>query len=264
LLKPATSEFIPVKRLKELSKWSRLPAAFGSQTIDQVAMRLRDIFCIKRGIATGANGFFVLTPQAAAKLQIPVEFLKPVLPPPRCLNLDTVEADDEGNPVLNQKLFLLSCNLPEEIVRTTYPSLWNYLQYGVKQKVNERYICRHREPWYVQENRPPAPLLLNILGRPDITKRKPYRFILNKSLATATNVYLMLYPKPSLQKLLENDPTLLEAVWKALDDIPLNDMLREGRVYGGGLYKLEPSELGSVISYELIQLLSLSQKTKSQ
>ena len=208
LLKPTISEYIPIERLKELPKWSRLLVAYGSQTIDHISMRLRDFFHIKRGIATGANSFFLLTHQAAAKLQIPAEFLRPVLPSPRCLNFDTVEADGEGNPVLDQKSFLLSCNLPEEIVRTTYPSLWNYLQYGVEQKVNERYICRHRAPWYAQENRPPAPLLFNIMGRPENTKRKPYRFILNKSLATATNTFLMLYPKPNLQKLLERDPEL--------------------------------------------------------
>jgi hypothetical protein len=227
-------------------------------------LRLRDFFHIQRGIATGANSFFVLAHQAAVELQIPAEFLKPVLPPPRCLSLDKVETDDKGNPVLDQKSFLLSCNLPEKIVERTYPSLWKYLQLGVEQRINERYICRHRSPWYTQEKRPPAPLLFNIMGRSEITKRKPYRFILNRSLATATNVYLMLYPKPNIQKLLESDPNLLEAVWRVLNNIPLNELLREGRVYGGGLYKLEPSELGHVASNELIQLLSRSQKTKSQ
>lgn len=264
LLKPATSKYVPAKKLKELLKWSGLPVVYGSHVIDQASMRLRDFFYIKRGIATGANSFFVLAHQAAARLQIPAEFLKPLLPPPRCLSLDKVEADGEGNPVLDQKSFLLSCNLPEEIVKRTYSSLWNYLQYGVEQKFNKRYICQHRSPWYAQENRPPAPLLFNIMGRPKITKRKPYRFILNRSLATATNVYLMLYPKPNLKKLLESDPNLLEAIWRVLNNIPLNELLREGRVYGGGLYKLEPSELGHVASDELLQLLSRCQKTKSQ
>ena len=172
--------------------------------------------------------------------------------------MDTVEADRNGNPVVERKLFLLSCILPEEVIRTTYPSLWNYLKHGVEQKINERYICRHRSPWYSQENRPPSPLLFNILGRPEGTKRKPYRFVLNKSRATATNVYLMLYPEPKLKEMLEKDPCLLERIWRTLNDIPLGELLKEGRVYGGGLYKLEPNELRRVASNELAQLLSRS------
>jgi adenine-specific DNA-methyltransferase len=254
LLQPATSERIPVERLKQFPKWPRLPVISCNQISDYLPMRLGDFFKIKRGIATGANSFFVLTQERAAKLQIPAEFLKPVLPPPRWFNVDIVETDSEGNPVLEQKSFLLSCNLSEEVIKTTYPSLWNYLKYGVEQKINERYICRHRSPWYSQENRPPAPLLFNILGRPEGTRHKPYRFILNKSLATATNVYLMLYPKPNLKGMLERDPYLLESIWRVLNCIPLGELLKEGRVYGGGLYKLEPNELAHVASDELIQL----------
>jgi predicted RNA methylase len=262
LLKPVVSERIPVIRLKQLHKWSQLPVSFYDQTSDQMSPRLRDFFTVKRGIATGANSFFVLTEEQAAKLQIPAECLKPVLPPPRCLDLDKVDADHEGNPVLNQRYVLLSCKLPDEIIRKVHPLLWVYLQQGVRQKVNERYICRHRSPWYSQEDRPPAPLLFNIMGRPGNLKRKPYRFILNKSLATATNVYLMLYPKSSLKELLERYPYLLESVWKVLNEIPLSELLKEGRVYGGGLYKLEPRELGNVTSGELSQLLEISQKTR--
>jgi len=260
LLRPVTSKRISIVRLKQLPKWSRLPVISYDQESDQIPTRLRDFFTIKRGIATGANSFFVLTEEAAAKLQIPVECLKPVLPPPRCLNVDKVEADREGNPVLDQKSVLVSCGLPEEIIRKVYPALWNYLQQGVEQKFNERYICRHRSPWYSQEYRPPAPLLFNIMGRPNNMKRKPYRFVLNRSLATATNVYLMLYPKSNLQELLGRDPHLLESVWKVLNEIPLCDLLKEGRVYGGGLYKLEPRELGNVASGELLELLTRSQK----
>jgi hypothetical protein len=66
----------------------------------------------------------------------------------------------------------------------------------------------------------------------------------------------MLYPKPDLKEMLERDPCLLERIWRVLNNIPLGELLKEGRVYGGGLYKLEPKELGRVVSHELIQLLS--------
>lgn len=262
LLKPSISKHVSTGILKELRKWSGLPIISYNQTLGGVTAKLGDFFNIKRGIATGANEFFVLPPEKAEKLQIPAEFLKPALPPPRYLNIAKVEADHEGKPILDESFMLLSCDLPEESVKKNYPALWNYLQQGKEQKINERYICGHRSPWYSQENRPPAPFLFNIMGRPDNSKRKPYRFVLNKSQATVTNVYLMLYPKPILQELLNRDPCLLEEVWKVLSDIPLSDLLREGRVYGGGLYKIEPKELGRVSSGQLNQLILAHQKRR--
>jgi adenine-specific DNA-methyltransferase len=256
LLRPTNSKRISIVKLKQLPKWSGLPTISYDQTLDQMPARLKDFFIIKRGIATGANYFFVMTQEKAAKLQVPAECLKPVLPPPRYLNVDRVETDGEGRPILDEKLVLLSCAIPEQTLKKRHPALWNYLQQGKEQKINERYICKHRSPWYSQENRPPAPLLFNIMGRPGNTKRKPYRFVLNKSSSTATNVYLMLYPKPNLKRLLETSPHLIEVVWAVLNKIPLSELLKEGRVYGGGLYKLEPKELGNVAANELSLLLS--------
>ena len=149
-------------------------------------------------------------------------------------------------------------------MKKEYPTFYSYLQQGKELKINDRYICKHRSPWYSQENRPPSPLLFNIMGRPDNSKRKPYRFILNKSKATATNTYLMLYPKPNLQELLNRDPNLLEEIWAELNMIPLTDLLKEGRVYGGGLYKIEPRELGRVPSSQLTKLILRHQKTETR
>lgn len=262
LLKPSVSKHVPMGILKELPKWSGLPLISYVQTPNGVTGKLGDFFTIKRGIATGANDFFVLTQEKAEKLQIPAECLKPVLPPPRYLSIDKVEADHKGKPLIDQNLLLLSCDLPEETVRKNYPALWSYLQQGKEQKIDNRYICGHRSPWYSQENRPPAPFLFNIMGRPGNTKRKPYRFILNKSQGTATNVYLMLYPKPHLQEMLNRDPNLLEEVWRVLNGIPLSDLLKEGRVYGGGLYKVEPKELRRVSTGQLMQLILRHQETE--
>jgi hypothetical protein len=53
----------------------------------------------------------------------------------------------------------------------------------------------------------------------------------------------MLYPKPAPVKQLRLAPALLRAVWYALTQISTDDLIGEGRVYGGGLHKLEPNEL---------------------
>jgi hypothetical protein len=45
-------------------------------------------------------------------------------------------------------------------------------------------------------------------------------------------------------------------VWMALNDISPDSLQMEGRVYGGGLYKLEPRELGNVPAEKLVSILA--------
>ncbi|NJL10723.1 MAG: SAM-dependent DNA methyltransferase, partial [Calothrix sp. SM1_7_51] len=114
-----------------------------------------------------------------------------------------------------------------------------------KSGISERYLCKHRTPWYSQENRLPAPYLCTYMGRTDSSRGKPFRFIFNNSNAIASNVYLMLYPKPALAELFLRQPSLKVEVWQALKSISDKALITEGRVYGGGLHKLEPRELGN-------------------
>jgi hypothetical protein len=84
------------------------------------------------------------------------------------------------------------------------------------------------------------------MGRGLAKRRTPFRFILNHSKATVTNTYLILYPRPFLEGALEKDPTLARRIWLTLNQIDSDKMLGEGRIYGGGLHKIEPKELGNV------------------
>lgn len=84
------------------------------------------------------------------------------------------------------------------------------------------------------------------MGRTDSSRGKAFRFILNNSNAIAANVYLMLYPKPILTNALSRQPSLKRNLWLSLNDISEEALISGGRVYGGGLHKLEPKELGNV------------------
>lgn len=245
---PARSVDVPVKLLATSRKWNPLfrnGCTGTSNGRGQDALTLGDLFTVKRGLATGANGFFILAPSKAAKLEIPRQFLRPVLPSPRYIKTEVVQAKSNGMPDLDKELVLLDCDLPEAEVRDGYPRLWAYLEEGVKSGISTRYLCSRRNPWYAQERRAPAPILCSYMGRSK-GEGSPLRFFLNQSEAVATNVYLNLYPKPALAGRLQKEPGLIETIWRALGTISAEDLAAEGRTYGGGLHKAEPKELAAL------------------
>jgi len=244
LAHPAVSAHIPADHLRATAKWTGLPHTYALPHPTTAELRLSDLFRIQRGVATGANHFFVLTPEQIVRHALPLQFLMPILPSPRYVPPNEIAANNAGEPMLERRLFLLRCDLPEERVRMDYPTLWSYLQSGVQTGVSGRYLCRHRTPWYTQDVRPPAPLLCTYMGRKG--SGRPFRFLLNHSQATAPNVYLLLYPQPLLAQALQAQPDLLRTIWQLLNQIPLEALVGAGRVYGGGLHKMEPRELGNV------------------
>jgi adenine-specific DNA-methyltransferase len=246
LTNPGVLAKVTRESLRGAPKWTRFPLKDVGAAPQEGSVKLSDLFTIKRGLATGANEFFILTPQQVREHMLPAEFLTPILPGPRYLATDEVNGDREGTPVGEPKLYLLSCGLPEAEVKRLYPPLWRYLQRGVRAGINERYLCRHRSPWYSQENRPPAPLLCTYMGRSETRSGRPFRFILNNSKATVANVYLMLYPKPIFYTALGDSPDPVRSIWQYLNQVSLAHLTGEGREYGGGLHKIEPRELGNM------------------
>ena len=245
--KPEWRKTIPASSLHTLDKWSGMFSfAINTTPGNADGATIADLFDVKRGLATGCNRFFVLTPEQVSENQIPPEFLTPILPAPRHLPVNEIHADAFGNPALERKLFLLNCSLPESQVSSQFPALARYLEKGRMQGVPERYLSRNRSPWYAQEQRPAAPFLCTYMGRIRSDSSGPFRFIRNHSQATAPNLYLMLYPKPDLARQIEEKPDLASSLWEALNSIPTEVMTACGRVYGGGLYKMEPKELGRV------------------
>lgn len=253
LRQPAQAKQIPIKDLDSADKWTTYPIR--SKAATHSGYRLGDLFAIKRGLATGDNSFFILDDAKVKSLKLPRRFMRPILPSARYLKTDSVQSDSAGVPLLDRRLFLLDCDLPEDEVRREYPALWEYLETGLETVAN-RYLCRSRRVWYAQENRQAAPIVCTYIGRSDSDGR-PFRFILNQSKATATNVFLMLYPKPALAKQLEKRPTLITDLWTALNQIKSETLLENGRVYGGGMHKLEPKELANVPADDLASVAGL-------
>jgi hypothetical protein len=218
---------------------------------------LKDFFDVKRGLATGDNAFFILNEEAVQANQLPDNMLTPVLPSPRYLKSEIVTSTLAGIPANIDRLFLLNCRQMPEVLENHYPRVWNYLKKGIG-TVSERSLTRNRKLWYLQELREPAPILCTYMGRGPKGSNAPFRFILNESRAIATNSYLMLYPKSFWKTQAGNDPNLIREVWSVLSAITMADMTAEGRTYGGGLEKIEPSELGNVPVPQLAEILNFT------
>ncbi|MCX6938859.1 MAG: Eco57I restriction-modification methylase domain-containing protein [Verrucomicrobia bacterium] len=254
LATPAVHETISRTRLRESNKWSSFPRHAtndrpGSHHGD--GPRLGDFFRIQRGIATGCNDYFILPRAEARRLGLPAAYLRPILPSPRHLPATVIEADADGYPRLPPQLCLLDCDLPEAQIAARHPELWAYLQTADSAGVKDGYLVRSRAPWYKQEQRQPAPFLCTYMGRG--TKDKaPFRFIWNRSAATATNLYLLLTPQNGLAKMLAAHPDRAAWIHDWLSQITGDELRGEGRVYGGGLNKIEPKELARISAEPLL------------
>lgn len=248
---PIQKKWVTKSELMRERKWTRFPEKeIRGKEINRVT--LGDFFEIKRGLATGDNNFFIMSRDKITELGMDMLFFKPILPSPRNLKTDFVSSDRDGIPQIEPQYFLLDCELPEQEIEKNHPATWDYLQSGVE-KTSKKYLCRSRKKWYWQEQRESTYFLCSYMGRSK-DNSSPIRFILNLSEAIATNSYLMLYPKDRLQQAIFSDPNSVYKIWEMLKKINKNEIEEEGRIYGGGLKKIEPRELAKVPCSDLINL----------
>ena len=210
----------------------------GDTTLSDIT--LGDLFDVRRGIVTGANRFFIMTRAQIRERCLPMECFTPILPGPRHIPGKEITANRDGLPLIENPLFLLDIRLSRQEIDDKYPHLHAWLVQGEtgEAPVAMRYLCRHLAPWYLQEQRATAPMLCVYMGRGSM----PFRFILNHSRAIATNVFLMMFPKWNEPGFTAGDSGFLRTLHAFLNDNSAS-LVEYGRVYGGGLHKIEPGEL---------------------
>ena len=258
LVTPRERHMVPAASLGTTEKWS--PRFTGRVAESGPCPRFGDYFRIRRGIATGNNKYFVLSRSDAEGRGILREHLRPMLPGPRYLRQDVVESDEFGYPRLEMQLAVIDARESLDAIRLSDPALATYLD-SVDVKTLEGFLVRQRKPWYRQEQRDPAPFVLTYMGRGDHTAR-PFRFILNRSQAIASNMYLMLYPTERLRTCIEDGAVTHEALLLALQSLTAAQLRDGGRVYGGGLRKMEPKELAAMDASAVAALDDRLQETE--
>jgi len=240
--RPMVSQRVPLAKLARQSRWIIPGRQVASR--ERSHLKIGDLFSIKRGIATGANAFFVMERSVARDRGIPEAFLKPLLPNARSLKTDVVEDCGDGYPRLSPQMCLLDSDVPESVIRRRFPRVSRYLSTATHLGIRNRNLIRSRTPWYKQERREPAIFLCTYMGR----RRRghvPIRFVWNKSRAVATNTYLLLYPRAGMEVLLR-EPENAQRVFALLQRAARESMGESWRMHGEGLVKIEPGELGRV------------------
>jgi adenine-specific DNA-methyltransferase len=192
---------------------------------------------VSRGIATGANNYFVFNKEKRDRLEIPSNYLLPCI----CKSADVknsffTKEDFEELQAKNKSSYLLN------VTDTVNKKVNDYLKFGEDTKVNEVYLTKMRTPWYKLENRPPAPIWVNVFNRGGL------RFIRNEAgisnLTTFHSVYINSNSGIS--------PDLLFAY--LLTDLSKKIFNDNRREYGDGLEKFEPNDINKALIPDLKKL----------
>ncbi len=210
-------------RLGAAPRWTPLlgsPALASPQDLVPLGSFAR----VHRGVATGANGFFVVERGEGKALG-----LEPWLRP--CLHRASQVQRAEGivrAAVCSHGLLAL----PEELPRL--PAVEAYLARGRDGGVPERYLCRQRRAWWsLPLRQPPAPIVATYMAR------RPPSFALNPDGCATLNVVHGIHPRQPM-----TDAQLAALVrWLNTHAAELTGH----RSYHGGLRKWEPRELEGVL-----------------
>lgn len=210
--------------------------------------RLINFASVMRGIATGANGFFLMTRAQAKKIGIPDDCLVRAIARTRDVEGNTITdadidaLDRKGRPTC--LLYLDGTplnNLPKAVQE--------YLKEGNARRLHQRPLISRRKPWYKMEKRKAPPFLFAYLGR------RNTRFIRNVAGVIPLTGFLCVYPH-------HDDADYVEKLWSILShDETRANLALVAKSYGQGALKVEPRALEQLpLPERLIREAGLSTK----
>ncbi len=191
--------------------------------------------CVKRGIATGDNNFFILNKEQLHALNIGEKYVVPCITKASQAqdNIFTMK-DFETLKTQGKKVYLLYLNRKE-----LDDSVKIYLKHGKDTDVHKKYLTSHRTPWYATEEKPPAPIWVTVFSR------KTMRFIKNEANVYNLTCFHGVY-STALGLKFKN---VLMAYLTS--DVCQRILQKEKREYGNGLEKFEPNDInkGKIIDF---------------
>lgn len=239
---PAESHWVSAEQLSRSRNWRRVSSGIHVDS-SSTSPTLSDVFRIRRGIATGANRFFVLSKEEVENLGIEKHELTPLLPRPRFMPQDgVVKRHRDGSPANNKAPFLIDSDEELKVLSERAPNLARYLKEAPRDVTGGVLVSRRR-PFYKQESRAVPQLVASPMGHFGASS-SPVRFFVNQSNAKVLNNYLALYSRYRTSGSFTRQEAM--RLFEILQSIDPNEYRIWGREYSGGMFKLEPRALGKV------------------
>ncbi len=239
---------IPIEALDPRSKWLPLfeKTTFGVDPDRMTTLRFFGTF--SRGIATGANEFFVLRPSTAEAKGIhgkgecvPCITKSSQIDKPIFDDADYDQLYDSNKPVL---LFSVNGEHSEEAEE--------YIKSGQTAGFDKRFLTKNRNPWYKTEQRQPCPLLLGVFSRGG------YKIVLNKSRTLHLTCFHGFQPNLLGYQYVEHLFLYLSSkVGREIAGLSM-------RKYGDSLDKFEPNDLNDALVPSLDFLASMPTRKVSE
>lgn len=189
---------------------------------------LRTYGQFSRGIATGANEFFLLSKSDARNLRLPDKCLLPCVSKSRQVTNPVFTDDDFSTLATNDAPVYLF-----DGTRSTEGPVHDYIDQGRRAGYHLRYLTKMRSPWYALEKRAPAPILLGVFFR------GRFKVVRNYSSSLNLTCFHGFYPNALGYRFVDQLFLFLYSQAAALLFAP------QMRKYGDGLDKFEPNDLNA-------------------
>lgn len=216
---------VPAEELKPAEKWLRHfdePCA-----LDRGCLQPLSLYgAFSRGIATGANEFFLLSRSDAAKWALPDSILHPCISRSAQIKKVFISDADVQRLIESDERVLLA-----DLCASESDTVKRYIEFGEHRGVDKRYLTRMRNPWYKLESRQPAPILFGVFSR------NGFKVIRNMSSAVSLTCFHCFYPNLFGAQFV--DHLFLYLCSRVGQQI----LSREVRKYGDKLDKFEPHDL---------------------
>jgi adenine-specific DNA-methyltransferase len=207
-------------------KWIRHFSVNAEKIEHDMLFHLDNYGRFSRGIATGANEFFVLSLAQLEEKQLALSEVTPCITKSAQIRTSIFSQGDlEHLAQNNSPVYLLNVREPLSSRASAYIKL------GESLELHKRYLTKLRKPWFKNETRQPSPLLFGVFSRDG------FKVIRNHTQALNLTCYHGFIPNRLGQKYI--DHIFLFLLSQAGRKILSENM----RQYGRALDKFEPNDL---------------------
>jgi hypothetical protein len=225
---------MPQESLDPESKWTNHFSSESTITISNLKP-FREVADIKRGIATGKNGYFCLSEEDVKDWELDKKHLSQLvrradqLDQFSCTQEDWEEWRETGDTVW------LLYHVPDEFTDIDDSELLAYLEHGEEVGADDSYLAHNRNPWYQVDRRGPPDVFATYMSK------NGFQFVHNETDVRSLNNLHNIYLSDEYTK------TETKALLAYLNSQIVNQLIgQSGRTYSEGMKKIEPNELKDI------------------